>query len=255
MTRDHVQVVAAAFTRQATSFNASTVANSAEFVDAIMRHARPRAGERWLEAACGPGVISRTLALTAGTVHGIDATGAMVDLARREAAGAGLTNVTFEVGDATATSLKDGSFDGALTRFSVHHIPVPARLLCELARVVRPGGTVAVLDHLADPDPESRAWAQEIERLRDPSHWASLSADGLRELGRKARLTLVHEQTFAFELDFDDWLQRGTDDEAARDLVELSIASRPAGTDYFCVERRPSGRILRLQMWLGVWRR
>src|SRR5579875_3137062 len=102
MEQPHEQDIAQAFTRQAASFNASAVANASEILETILEHARPRSGERWLEAACGPGVISRRLAASAGSVHGIDATPAMIELARREAAAAGLDNVTFEVGDATA---------------------------------------------------------------------------------------------------------------------------------------------------------
>ncbi len=251
----HAHHIDQAFTKQAASFNASAVANAPEILETILEQTRPQQGERWLDAACGPGVVSRRLAASAGSVHGVDATAAMIEIARREAAAAELDNVTFEVGDATATSLPDAGFDGAVTRFSVHHIQVPSRLFAELARVVRPGGTVAILDHLADHDAEARSWAQEIERLRDPSHWACLSDTRLRELGSAAGLDLAHEQRFPFELDFDDWLHRGTDSQADRDMIELSLADRPDGSDCFSVSTQPAGRVLRLQMWLGVWRR
>ncbi|MGO9954623.1 MAG: class I SAM-dependent methyltransferase [Solirubrobacteraceae bacterium] len=251
----HARHIDQAFTNQAASFNASAVPNAPEILETIVEQTRPQPGERWLEAACGPGVVSRRLAASAESVHGVDATAAMIEIARREAAAAELDNVTFEVGDATATSLPDASFDGAVSRFSVHHIQVPSRLFAELARVVRRGGTVAILDHLADPDAEARSWAQEIERLRDASHWASLSDTRLRELGSAAGLDLEHEQRFPFELDFDDWLHRGTDNQAVGDLIELSLADRPEGSDCFSVTTQPAGRVLRLQMWLGVWRR
>lgn len=252
---DHARAVDQAFSRQAASFNASAVANSAQILETLADYARPQESQRWLEAACGPGVVSRRFAASAGSVHGVDATAAMVETARREAAAAGLDNVTFEVGDATSTSLPAGSFDGAVTRFSVHHIQVPSRLFAELARLVHPGGTVAVLDHLADDDPEARSWAQEIERLRDSSHWACLSAPRLRELGRHAGLQLAREQRFDFELDFEDWLHRGTDSQAARDLVERSLKEQPGDSDCFSVQDTPGGRVLRLQMWLGIWTR
>jgi ubiquinone/menaquinone biosynthesis C-methylase UbiE len=40
------------------------------------------------------------------------------------------------LGDATALDIEDGSFDGAITRLSLHHIPVPSRAMAEMARVV-----------------------------------------------------------------------------------------------------------------------
>jgi ubiquinone/menaquinone biosynthesis C-methylase UbiE len=251
----HDQVIDQAFTQQATAFNESAVANSATLLDAILDAATPVASERWLEAACGPGIISRGLAPLVAAVHGVDITAAMVELARAQAAAAGLDNVTFEAADATATGLETASFDGAVTRFSVHHLPIPARLFDELARLVRPGGTAVVVDHLADGELEPYVWSQELERLRDPSHWASLSAAGLRALGDRAGFVLEREDRFPLGLDFDDWLHRGTADPAAWALVERLLAQRPGGTECFAVSERDGARILTLQIWLGRWRR
>ena len=250
---DHARDVEKAFSHQAESFNASAVANAEEILEAIVQSAQPQPTERWLEAACGPGIVSRRLARLAGSVHGIDVTPDMIATARREAETAGIENATFEVADATSIPAPDSSYDGAVTRFSLHHIPVPSRLVHELARVVRPGGTIAVLDHLADDGAEARSWAQEIERLRDPSHWACLSRERLRELGRNAGLALDHEQCFSFELDFEDWLHRGTTNPDSHDLVEQCLAERPTGTDCFNIHGPTGERVLRLQMWLGVW--
>jgi ubiquinone/menaquinone biosynthesis C-methylase UbiE len=252
---DQAQAIEQAFTAQAASFNASTMANTAAVLDELVDAADPQPGQRWLEAACGPGIVTRRLAPRTGSVLGVDLTPAMVELGRREAEGAGLGNVDFQVADATATGLADASFDGAITRFSLHHIPLPGRLVTEMARLVRPGGRVVVLDHLADDDVESLAWVQEVERLRDPSHWASVSRAHLHHFGWAADLELVDERRFGFELDFDDWLRRGTDDPSAHALVERSLAARPEGTTCFQIRSTPDGRVLTLQMWLGVWRR
>lgn len=94
---DHGQGVERAFSRQAESFNASAVANATEILEAIIQNGRPEPDERWLDAACGPGVVSRRLARVAGSVHGIDATSAMIETARREAEIASIDNATFEV--------------------------------------------------------------------------------------------------------------------------------------------------------------
>src|SRR6185503_3403989 len=105
---------------------------------------------------------------------GVDLTPTMIERARADAADAGVENVTFELGDATALDLPDDSLDGAITRFSLHHIPAPVRVLEEMRRVVRPGGYLVVADHVTDDEGAAAAWHEEIERLRDPSHWACL---------------------------------------------------------------------------------
>ena len=214
------------------------MANADSILNAIIELAEPRPSERWLEAACGPGIISRRLAPLVNVVHGIDLTPAMIELARREAAVAELDNAVFEVGDATATGLQAAGFDGAVTRFSLHHLPVPARLFAELSRVVRPGGRVVIVDHVADDDAEARAWSQEIERLRDPSHWACLSEARLRALGEQAGLELTSAQRVAFELDFDDWLRRGTSSAGAR--ARRALRQRAARRHHLVSAQRPT---------------
>jgi len=243
------------FTHQAETFNTSAVARSEPVLDALVEAAGPDAGERWLEVACGPGLVARRLAPLVGSVHGVDVTAAMIEVARREAAGAGATNATFELGDATSLALPAASFDGAITRFSLHHIPAPGRVLSELARIVRPGGAIVVADHLADEGAAAFAWSQEIERLRDPSHWASLPVGRLRALGDRYDVALESERVIELELDYEDWLTRGSGGEAARDVIEGLVDEPPDGADCFTVARRDDRRVLRLRMWVGRWRR
>src|SRR5690348_14984781 len=221
------------FTHQAESFNRSQAANAREKLEALVDLASPKPGERWLGAACGPGVGARALAPRAGSVVGVDLTPKMVELARREAAALG--NVEFAVGDATALEAADGSFDGALARFVIHHVPVPARLVEELARVVRPGGAVVLADHLLDEDPAAAAWSQELERLRDPSHWASLTLERLRALGAAAGLELEAEEIVPLALDLAEWLQRGSGYAVARPLMERLLAAPPASAERFVI--------------------
>lgn len=249
------ETVVGAFTQQAETFNASAVARGAQTLDELIAAADPHPSERWLDAACGPGVVSRRLAPLVRAVHGIDVTPAMIDVARREAARAGIENASFDIRDATATGLQAASFDGALARFAIHHMPVPSRLIEELAGLVRRGGTIILADHVADEDGGATVWSQEIERLRDPSHWSCLPASRLRALAQQADLQLDQERLVAFELDFDDWLQRGSAGSDAHALIERALTERPVGAECFRVSDRDGGRTLQLRMWLARWRR
>jgi SAM-dependent methyltransferase len=223
-------------------------------LDALVELAQPDPSERWLEAACGPGIISRALAPRVQSVLGVDTTPAMIEVARREAHG--LAGVSFATGDATALDLADGTFDGAVARFALHHIPVPGRVFSELARVVRPGGKVVLADHLADDDADTQAWALELERLRDPSHWATLTVSRLHELGQAAGLALDAERIVPLRMDFDDWLARGSGGTRAAALVQRVLAERPNGSESFRVTKEPSGsRVLEVRLWLARWRR
>jgi SAM-dependent methyltransferase len=251
----HAESVRAAFTLQAESFNVSGPATDAPLIDAIVELAAPAAHERWLEAACGPGLVSRRLAPHVAAVSGYDLTPAMIDVARREAARSGLANLCFALGDATALPEPDGAFDGAVTRFSLHHIPLPGRVLAELARAVAPNGRIVIVDPLLDEDPDAAAWSQELERLRDPSHWASLTRRRAVALADAAGLVVDRELLLPMELDFDDWVRRGAAGDGAQALIEQTVPQQPATAERFVIAERDGRRTLRMQMWLARLRR
>ncbi len=241
------------FTHQAESFNQSAVMRSADTLDVLVDALPATPGDRWIDVACGPGLVTRAMAGRVGEAVGVDLTPAMVEVARREAAAEGLTNLTFEVGDATALDASDASFDGAVTRFSLHHIPLPGRVVAEMARVVRPGGHVVIADHMTSEDADGAAFHEEIERLRDPSHWACLTAARLIRLGEAAGLELVEARRHAFTLDYGEWLARGSGGPTAAPLIERAFADRADQPAEF--RRTPDGVGLELAYGLTVWRR
>jgi demethylmenaquinone methyltransferase/2-methoxy-6-polyprenyl-1,4-benzoquinol methylase len=97
------------------------------------------AGERALDCCTGTGDLALDLAERAvgGEVVGLDASPRMLELARAKAAAAG-QNATVVEGDAT--------FDAATVAFGARNLPDLDRGLAEMARVVRPGGRVVVLE-------------------------------------------------------------------------------------------------------------
>jgi SAM-dependent methyltransferase len=242
------------FTHQSESFNAAPAMRSADSLGRLLDLIPAAPGERWLDAACGPGLVARGLAPRVGRVEGVDMTPAMVELAAREAAREGIGNAVFALADATALPYADASFDGAVTRFSLHHIPVPGRVVAELRRVVRPGGAVVLADHVTSADADEAAFHEELERLRDPSHWACLTPARLRTLGERSGLVLESEQTAPLLIDYEEWIGRGSGGEASRGLIEQAFRDRDAAPEVFRLVEGPGGRLLELRYWLSVWR-
>ncbi|HVX32826.1 MAG TPA: class I SAM-dependent methyltransferase [Solirubrobacterales bacterium] len=242
------------FAHQADSFARSPTMSLAETLDVVVELVPADPEARWVEIACGPGLIARAMAPRVGSVVGLDLTPAMVEKAREEAAAAGVRNVSFAVGDATALDLPDGALDGAITRFSLHHIPAPVRVLEEMRRVVRPGGWVVVSDFVTDDDGEAAAWQEGIERLRDPSHWALLTPSRIAALGERVGLVADTEREVPFEIDFEEWLGRGSGGAANAALIERLLGEAPAAARSFLVGGERGARTLRYRNSLHRWR-
>jgi demethylmenaquinone methyltransferase/2-methoxy-6-polyprenyl-1,4-benzoquinol methylase len=107
-------------------------------------------GSRGLDAGCGIGLQATLLAEAvgpAGHVTGLDLSPELLVYARRVVDKAELSErITFREGNVTALPLEDDSFDWAWSMDCVGYLPLePAPLLKELVRVVRPGGSVAIL--------------------------------------------------------------------------------------------------------------
>ncbi len=90
---------------------------------------------RVLEVGCGRGEFAERLAGAGIGVVAVDQSARMVELTRARGVDAGL-------GDVQALPFADGEFDAAVANFVLYHVRDIHRALAELARVLRPGGTL-----------------------------------------------------------------------------------------------------------------
>lgn len=107
-------------------------------------------GMRVLDVACGTGNTAIPLARKGAVVTGVDIAPNLLEQARERAAAENLT-VTFDEGDAERLPYADASFDAVVSMFGAMFAPRPELVASELARVLRPGGLLA----MANWDPAS----------------------------------------------------------------------------------------------------
>ena len=221
------------FTRTADQFSRFSLSTRTAEAEHLVALVSPRGTELALDLACGPGTFANAFAPGTRFLFGFDLTPAMLDRARSSAAAASLANVAFACADACRLPLPDASLDLAICGYSIHHMLDPACALSELARVLRPGGRLALVDLIVPAGVSSDA-ANLIERTRDASHATTLT------VAEFSALIAAGLRLFALEIterlrQFDDWMQiaghaPGSPDYlATRRLMENSIPSDSAG--------------------------
>ena len=136
-----------------------------------------------VDVACGPGTFTRPFAPRVRRAVGVDLTPAMIEKARAEAARAGIANIEFVTGDVYTLPFADSVAGVVACGYAFHHMTEPARALAEMARVLRPGGRVAIAD-IADP----RRLSSALETVSaSKARLNSASFPAFRSIGRRCR--------------------------------------------------------------------
>jgi SAM-dependent methyltransferase len=110
-------------------------------------------GETVLDLGSGGGIdvlLSAARVGPTGYAYGLDMTDEMLELARRNAAAAGASNVEFRKGRIESIPLGDATVDVVISNCVVNLSTDKAAVLAEIARVLRPGGRLGISDVVAD---------------------------------------------------------------------------------------------------------
>ncbi len=182
-----------------------------------------------LDVAAGTGLLARSVAPLVRRVVALDLTPAMLAEGRAAADRDHLANVVFLRGAAEDLPFLDGTFDVVMTRLSLHHIPSPAHVLWQMARVCRRGGMVQVIDLVAPDSDDLAKSLNYMERLRDPSHVRVLPREELAQLLGDSGLNIIRTETREVELHFEDWLELAATPPEPAQQIRTALESELSG--------------------------
>ncbi len=98
------------------------------------------------DLGAGDGSFALLLSQRAARVIAVDASAKMLEVGRETAVRHGIDNVEFRLGDMEEVPVEDGAADLVFFSQSLHHALHPERAVLEAARILRPGGRIAILD-------------------------------------------------------------------------------------------------------------
>jgi len=142
-------------------------------------------GETVLDLGSGGGIdvlLSARRVGPTGLAYGLDMTDEMLDLARANAARAGIENLEFLKGYIEQIPLGDSTVDVVISNCVINLSAEKPKVIAEAARVLKPGGRLAVSDVIADPGMDDATKA-------DMSAWTGCIAGALTEAEFRAALT------------------------------------------------------------------
>ncbi|MBI1846447.1 MAG: methyltransferase domain-containing protein [Candidatus Rokubacteria bacterium] len=238
----HRDAILDQFTRQAVPFSTAPGIRDEEALRLVVEASDAGPEDTVLDVACGPGLVTCAFARVVKHTTGLDLTPAMLERARTVQREQGLTNMTWQQGEAIPLPYPEGAFTIVVSRFAFHHFLDPAAALTEMRRVCAQGGRVVVVDSAPAPDKADAFNAMEV--LRDPSHVRAMAQEELRGLFHAAGLPEPRVKTYRLEGEVEGLLKRSFpnpgDDEKIRTLFAASVADDALG-----VGARPEGGEIR----------
>ena len=188
----HSQQAAERFDQWATTYGDDRISSWFSHYQDLALNRLPLEREAgFLEVGCGTGWAVRRAAsrLASGPACGIDISPKMIERAGEKTAAADRAKIEFHVANAESIPYADQSFGSILCSFSIHHYEDPVRALSEMKRVLRPGGSIAIMDSARDIS--LAIWLQDRwRRYGEKSHVQYYTVAEMADLIRRAGLTV-----------------------------------------------------------------
>lgn len=200
-----------------------------------------------LDVSTGGGHTALAFAPQVRKVIATDLTPEMLAAAQKFARERGVTTIEYRIADAEDLPFGEAEFDLVTNRIALHHCPDGRKAVTEMARVLKAGGLLALVDNVVPPDRQIAGYINGFEKLRDPSHHWCYPTVRLETYLTEAGLRVEHVETSAKEMEFEPWADRMGASGEKKERLRALLAQAPEGARAFF---KPRGEGARLQFSL-----
>jgi ubiquinone/menaquinone biosynthesis C-methylase UbiE/catechol 2,3-dioxygenase-like lactoylglutathione lyase family enzyme len=216
-----------AFGKTAQAYVASPSHAAGADLNRLVELAAPLLTDRALDVSTGGGHTALALAAHVAMMTASDLTPRMLAAARDFLAASGVTNADFVIADAERLPFLDASFDLVTVRIAPHHYASLPTAVREMARVLKPGGRLLVVDNIAPKDPTLDELDNRWETWRDPSHVRNYTVSEWRSQLEAAGLNITEAELMRKTYVFAPWVERMQMPAAERAMLEADMIAAP----------------------------
>ncbi len=225
--------VQAQFGPSAAAYVASAGHAGGPDLERLLAWGKKRGAARVLDVATGGGHTALAFSRFTPSVVAVDLTVPMLRAARDFAASE-RAPVRFLAADVEALPFREASFGTVTCRIAAHHFPALLPALRQIARVLRPGGSLLVQDILGHDDEIAARFILEVERRRDPSHVRAFRQLEWTAFLRAAGLTVMDDAIMTKRRPWEEWTGRmRMSPDAKAELERLVLAAPVAAREAF----------------------
>jgi ubiquinone/menaquinone biosynthesis C-methylase UbiE len=248
MTEQTKATVRREFGANAAAYVTSATHAKGASLERLLALTNPQPDWQMLDIATGAGHTAFLFAPHVRRVWATDITPEMLDQVRQHAPARGVDNLVIELADAEKLPYADGAFDLVTCRIAPHHFDFPEHFVGEAARVLKPGGVLAVVDNIV-PDGLAGDYINAFEKLRDPSHVRCLSIEAWQARFEHHSLVVEHAETLYKRVEFTTWAARH-DANMQRYLLAMLHQAHGEAAEFLQPEIDAPSQTFRL--WEGI---
>ena len=249
------ELVQERFGANAANYVGSTVHAKGASLEGLVNAVQPDSSWTGVDIATGAGHTAIAFAPHVSHMLATDLTEEMLEQVRKLVKDKGLGNVDTAHADAEALPFQDNTFDLVTCRIAPHHFPDIAKFVSEAHRVLKPGGSFALVDNVSPDasttpgfgDTELQEAAQSyntFEKIRDPSHGRAWTPAEWLDCMQKAGFGVTHQELLDKAMSFKAWCKnQSVPEDKVPGLAEMLRNASPAFAAYIRPVEKDDGDI------------